>query len=355
MSQKTALVAMSGGVDSSVAAALMTEQGFRTIGVTLKTISGSPTGFGCCGSPQDIDDAKRVCESLGLAHYTLDMSELFEDKVIKPFIAAYLNRQTPNPCVECNKSLKFGHLLALAKAWGADLLATGHYAKTENGRLFRAADRAKDQSYFLYALKSRDLETASFPVGDLNKSQVRAKAKNLGLKTADKPESQEICFVPNRDYRSFIAARAGKEAAAFTQGPIKDSSGRLLGRHRGLVSYTVGQRKGLGITTPTPRYVLGMDAADNALIVGSHDDVFFSSFTVRGLSWISGQAPRRIEIEAQIRHRHPPAKARLRVLSNETAEVRFETPQRAPAPGQAAVFYDGDQALGGGIIAETKQ
>ncbi|HVA65736.1 MAG TPA: tRNA 2-thiouridine(34) synthase MnmA [Elusimicrobiota bacterium] len=353
MSEKTALVAMSGGVDSSVAAALMAEAGWRTVGVTLKIMPGTPSGFGCCGSPADIDDAKRVCESLGLAHYTLNMADLFEDKVIKPFVEAYLNQRTPNPCVECNKSVKFGHLMALARAWGADCLATGHYAKTENGRLFMSEDREKDQSYFLYALGREELAGIKFPLGEMTKGAVREKARELKLKTAEKPESQEICFVPGRDYRSFIAGRIGESSAALTAGPIKDTQGKVLGRHRGLASYTCGQRKGLGISAAQPSYVVRMEPESNTLVVGSRQDTFSSSFIARGVSWISGRTPDACGVDVRIRHRHKPASALLNLLSPQEIGVRFLAPQPAVTPGQAAVFYSGDEVLGGGTIAEV--
>ncbi len=355
MSAKTALVAMSGGVDSSVAAALMAEEGWRTVGVTLKIMPGSPSGFGCCGSPADIDDAKRVCESLGLAHYTLNMADLFEDKVIKPFIEAYLNQRTPNPCVECNKSVKFGHLMALARAWGADCLATGHYAKTSGGRLFMAEDREKDQSYFLYALEGDDLAKTRFPLGDMSKSAVRAKARKLKLKTADKPESQEICFVPGRDYRKFIAGRVGESAAALAPGPIKNMQGRTLGRHRGLASYTRGQRRGLGISTAAPSYVVRLEPDSNTLVVGGKQDILSTAFTVRGVRWISGRAPTNKDVRVRIRHRHAPAPAVLDPFSPQETRVRFLAAQPAVTPGQAAVFYseEDDEVLGGGTIAEV--
>ncbi|MDE1976756.1 MAG: tRNA 2-thiouridine(34) synthase MnmA [Elusimicrobia bacterium] len=352
MKEKTALVAMSGGVDSSVAAALMAGEGWRTIGVTLKIMPGS-TGFGCCGSPVDIDDARRVCESLGLAHYTLNMADLFEDKVIKPFVEAYLNQRTPNPCVECNKSVKFGHLMALARAWGADCLATGHYAKTSAGRLFMADDREKDQSYFLYALTEGDLAVTRFPLGNMSKNAVRAKARELKLKTADKPESQEICFVPGRDYRKFIADRVGESTPALAAGPIKDMAGRTLGRHRGLASYTRGQRRGLGISTSAPSYVVRLEPESNTLVVGGKQDTLSASFTARGVHWISGRAPANKDVRVRIRHRHEPASALLHPVSDREARVRFLEPQPAVTPGQAAVFYSGDEALGGGTIAEV--
>lgn len=344
---------MSGGVDSSLAAALMAEQGWEAIGVTLKLMPREDTGFGCCGSPADISDAKRVCEALGIAHYTLNLSDIFEDKVIKPFIDSYLNAQTPNPCVECNRSLKFGTLLGLAEAWGAQCVATGHYARVEDGRLYRAKDQAKDQTYFLYSLTPRELGKICFPIGGLEKSEVRARARALGLKTADKEESQEICFVPRRDYRGFLEERVGVGQAAFMPGPIKDTAGRELGRHEGLASYTVGQRKGLGLTAAEPRYVVGLEPQTNTLVVGGGGDVSCASFTAGAVSWTTGAPQGPVRASVRIRHRHTPADATLTVEGSGEVGVRFDVAQRAVTPGQAAVFYRGDEVLGGGTICRT--
>ena len=281
MSKKRVLVAMSGGVDSSVAAALVHERGDEAVGVTMKLLARGETGFGCCGSAADVDDAKRVAEHLGIAHYVSDMAEIFESKVIRPYLDAYLGGSTPNPCVECNRSLKFGHLLALSEAWGCDAVATGHYARVEGGRLLKSREQAKDQSYFLYALDAKALSRAEFPVGSLSKDIVRAKARELGLKTADKPESMETCFVPNRDVRGFVAAHSDAGAPGLASGPIRDRSGRELGRHTGLASYTVGQRSGLGLSGPEPRYVVRLDPVDNAVIVGGADE----TWSRKNFSW----------------------------------------------------------------------
>jgi tRNA-specific 2-thiouridylase len=345
------LAAMSGGVDSSVAAALLAESGVEAVGVTMKLLARADSGFGCCGSPADVDDARRVCEKLGIAHYVADMAELFESKVIKPYVAAYLDGRTPNPCVECNRSVKFGHLLALAEAWGCAKVATGHYARVENGRLLKARDERKDQTYFLYSLTERELSRVDFPVGNLSKDEVRAKARELGLKTADKPESMETCFVPARDVRGFVAARpeAGG-AAALSRGPIRTVDGRLLGEHEGLASFTVGQRKGLGVTSPEPLYVVRLEPETNTLVVGGEGETYAESLTAGGITWTRGapSGPRRASV--RVRHRHPPAAAEIAPRADGTVAVRFDAPQRAPAPGQAAVFYDGDEVLGGGTI-----
>ena len=344
------LAAMSGGVDSSVAAALLKEQGHEVIGVTMKLLARADTGFGCCGSPADVEDAKRVCERIGIPHYTADMAELFASKVIKPYVDAYQNGRTPNPCVECNRSVKFGHLLSLAEAWGCEKVATGHYARVENGRLLKAKDERKDQTYFLYSLGERELSRALFPVGELSKDEVRAKARALGLKTADKPESMETCFVPNRDVRGFVAAAAGAGAPGLSSGPIRDGAGRELGRHTGLASYTVGQRSGIsGVAEPL--YVTRLDAEENAVVVGGAEATWSRGVTVGAANW-TGASPVRAAV--RIRHRHAPAAALVSPLPDGTLRVDFDEPQRAPAPGQAAVFYDGSRVLGGGWIAETQ-
>ncbi len=349
-----ALVAMSGGVDSSVAAALLVDQGHEAVGVTMKLLARGETGFGCCGSPADVDDAKRVCETLGIAHYVVDLADVFADKVIRPFIDAYLSAKTPNPCVECNRSLKFGHLLGLARAWGMDFVATGHYARVEGGALLRARDQAKDQTYFLYAMTARELELTRFPVGGLEKDEVRAVARRLGLPTADKPESQEICFVPNRDYKSFVAAHADDGAAALAPGPIRDRAGRELGRHAGLAGYTVGQRRGLGLTSREPLYVVALEPETNTVVVGRHEETSTSGCVVSGLSWTGAARTAPFRAQVRIRHRHAPAWALIEPRPDGRAPLRFDEPQRAVTPGQSAVFYDGELVLGGGLIASAK-
>ncbi len=358
MTKPKAVVAMSGGVDSSVAAALMVERGYDAVGVTLKLLPRVETGFGCCGSPADIDDARRVCETLGIPHYVLELSDLFEDKVIKPFVRSYLSARTPNPCVECNRSLKFGYLLGLAEAWGCERVATGHYAREKDGRLYKAVDERKDQTYFLYSLTPRELSRVAFPVGELVKDEVRARARALGLKTADKPESQEICFVPARDYRAFVAGRDEAQAApALSDGPIRDaSSGKELGRHDGLAGYTVGQRKGLGLSGGEPRYVVRLEPETNTLVVGGAAQASSRGVTAAGASWTSGQAPEGpLRASVRIRHRHAPAAASLTPLPGGAVSVAFDEPQRAAAPGQAAVFYDGELVLGGGTITPQEE
>jgi len=396
------VVAMSGGVDSSVAAALVAEAGYEAVGITLKLLERLDTGFGCCGSPRDVEDARRVCERLGMPHYTLDLHDLFERKVISPFVETYLQARTPNPCVECNRHVKFRYLLALAQAWGAQKVATGHYARidsvarasgvegraseeetldprpsTPEGfyRLLRAVDEAKDQSYFLYMLGQHELALTLFPVGELTKAQVREKARSLGLATADKRESQEICFVPNRDYRSFVAARTATPPEiskiqdpsndrnhcadhaprianhASLPGDIVDTAGNVLGRHNGLGNYTVGQREGLRIATGRRLYVVGLDPEHNRLVVGSREEAYADSVIVSGVRWTRGVMPARAEI--QVRYRARPVPARLQTMAHGWVRAALDEPQFAPAPGQSAVFYDGNEVLGGGVITAT--
>ena len=344
---------MSGGVDSTVAAALITEAGHEAIGVTLKLLPGSPTGFGCCGSPEDISDARRVAEKLGIRHYVLDFDSVFEQDVVERFINDYVNQRTPNPCVECNRSVKFGALLKLAEAYDASHVATGHYARLQEVdgriRMLRAMDEGKDQTYFLHSLTQKELKRILFPLGDMRKPDVRAKARALGLRTADKPESQEICFVPGRDYRSFIRSRVGD--SAFQPGDIQDTSGRVLGRHEGLPNYTIGQRKGLGLSGGAPFYVTKLDGKTNTLVVGTADDASSSRFRVGRLSETGPSLPKRSLV--RIRHRGDLYPGSLAWVDGEV-DVTLDVAANAVTPGQSAVFYDdADVVLGGGTIEEV--
>ncbi|MEE8425448.1 MAG: tRNA 2-thiouridine(34) synthase MnmA [Elusimicrobiota bacterium] len=353
------LAAMSGGVDSSVAAALCVGAGYETLGVTLKLLSGAATGSGCCGSAEDFSDAKRVCEKLGIPHYVSDFGEVFERAVVSPFVEDYLNRRTPNPCVECNRSVKFGSLLRLASAWGCDYVATGHYARIfknpETGRfeLRVAADPEKDQTYFLHSLTQGELGRILFPLENLTKTRVRLFAGMLGLRTAEKPESQEVCFVPGGDYRDFVRLRAGGKGRAFESGPIRDKNGRRLGTHSGFVNFTIGQRRGLGAAVGKPRYVTGMDPESNTLLVGAADDASTKRFLLERVSWTgAGSAPEK-SVGVRIRHRAEIVAARLDPKPGGTVDVHLDEPQKAVAPGQTAVFYDGERVLGGGTIREV--
>ncbi len=355
MTQERAVVAMSGGVDSSVAAALLVEQGFETIGVTLQLLPGAPTGFGCCGSPADIADAKAVASRLNISHYVITMDELFEDKVIRPFVESYLRGDTPNPCALCNRFVKFGHLLGLAEAWNAKFLATGHYARVQDGKLYRACDENKDQTYFLYNLGPSELSRLIFPVGELSKPEVRDYARRLGLKTADKPESQEICFIPNRDYRGFVKSHplSSKIQSALKSGPIKDISGRELGRHQGTVGYTIGQRKGLVSGTPDPKYVVRLDPENQTVIVGEKEETLASLCEVSDMSWSGGRPILEGRAEVRIRHRHMPASSKFLLTESGRVRIHFDSPQRAITPGQSAVLYHGTEVIGGGTIREV--
>lgn len=350
------VVAMSGGVDSSVAAALLAESGAETIGVTMRL---SESGSRCC-SLEDADDARRVAERLGIRFFVAGYAESFGREVIDAFADDYLAGRTPIPCVTCNKRFKFDHLLERARIFGASRVATGHYARIvrEPGggraRLFRAVSREKDQSYFLFPLTQAQLRSAEFPIGEMSKEAVRERARALGLATAEKPESQEICFVPDGDYTK-VVERLRPEAAT-ARGEIVDLSGRVLGEHRGIHRFTVGQRHGLGIASDRRLYVVRLDAARQRVVVGDVTDLDRRRARVERVSWIAGAPPERpLEARVQIRHRHRAARARVRALGPDAAEIEFEEPVRAVAPGQAAVFYDAEhdeELLGGGWLVD---
>jgi tRNA-specific 2-thiouridylase len=357
------VVGMSGGVDSSVAAALLVEQGFDVIGVTLRVWPWrepeEPTRkFGSCCSPESVDDARAVARRLGIAYYLLNSEREFEDTVIAPFARAYAAGRTPVPCVACNRDVKFGSLVRRARAWDAAAVATGHYARITRdpatGRLllWRGRDARKDQSDFLWPLTQAQLAAARFPVGELTKDAVREKARTLGLVTADKPESQEICFIPDDDYRGFLRRRT---PGAFGPGPIVDGRGTVLGRHEGLANYTVGQRRGLGLASPHPLYVTALDPARNAVVVGGAGEVEVEQIRAEQVNLIAVPAlAGPLAVAAKIRHSHEPAAATIEPLGEAAVLVRFERPQRAAAPGQSVVFYQGDLVVGGGVIARAE-
>src|SRR5436309_4308458 len=354
------VVGMSGGVDSSVAAALLVERGVDVVGVTMRVWpwkeSDEPTRrFGsCCGS-EAVDDARRVARELGIPYYVLNMEAEFDRAVIGPFADEYRHGRTPVPCVACNVDLKFGSLLARARAWDAAGVATGHYARVTrdeaSGRwlLWRGRDARKDQSDFLWPLRQSQLAAAHFPVGDLDKDHVRAHARRLGLVTADKPESQEICFVPDDDYRGFLRRRA---PAMFRPGAIVDRRGSVVGTHAGIAAYTVGQRRGLGLAAGRPLYVVDLDAERNTVRVGEAGDLDSDRIVAEAVNFIACEPPRTpLRVEAKIRHSHRPAAATVCALEGSRAQVVFDTPQRAASPGQSVVCYDGDVVVGGGVIA----
>ena len=353
------VVAMSGGVDSSVAAALLVEQGHDVIGLSMQLYpsgSGDPDDearFGGCCTLDDLHDARRVASALGIPHYILNFERQFQETVIANFVQEYAAGRTPIPCAHCNSDLKFATLLDRAQGLGAGIVATGHYARVEPGPegrylLRRSADPEKDQSYFLFSLTQTQLGHARFPVGDLPKTAVRAHARRLGLDVADKPDSQEICFVPDGDYASFVARRAPEVDRG---GVILDEGGRQLGSHGGVHRFTVGQRKGLGVSAPAPLYVLRIDAESRAVTVGPRASLDRGSLTASAVNWIAGDAPAGwVPAAAQIRHRHRAAAGRVRALPGGRAEFEFTDPQAAVTPGQAVVFYEGDVVLGGGWI-----
>jgi tRNA-specific 2-thiouridylase len=344
---------MSGGVDSSVAAALLVEEGYEVVGVTMH-LAGSTSR--CC-SLEDADDARRVAESLGIRFYVANYTEQFRSEVMEPFADAYLAGRTPIPCVACNRRFKFHHLLERARAFGATGVATGHYARLEgDGRggwkLLRGRDDGKDQSYFLFDLGQEQLARACFPLGGLTKDQVREHARALGLATAEKPESQEICFVPDGDYAAIVESL--RPNALPGEGEVVDGGGCVLGHHAGVHRFTVGQRRGLGLSAPHPLYVTQLDPVTNRVTVGPADELESSGAWIEGVSWVAGESPAEdIEASVRVRHRDEARAAKIEPGEGDTARVCFDQPVRAVTPGQAAVFYQGDIVLGGGWIASA--
>jgi len=352
------LAAMSGGVDSAVAAALLAEQGHAVTGVTLKLwcYGRSPLGPRACCTLDAIDDARRVAARMGFPHFVVEAEEVFRTRVLQPFLDAYAGGRTPYPCALCNQHLKFGDLVGRMELLGADTLATGHYARVAvladgSHGLFRALDRAKDQSYALATIPSAVLPRVSFPLGGLEKEAVRAHAARLGLSVWDKRESQDLCFVPDGDYAGFMVRNLG-ERRGTEPGPFVDPEGRPLGTHRGIIHYTVGQRRGLGIPASEPLYVVSIDAPGNTVVVGPRRALEAPGLVTGPANWLRpSPVAAGTHAEVQIRYHHRPAPARLHPREDGSVEVRFEAPQTAVTPGQACVFYDGDRVLGGGEIA----
>ncbi|MGC8874260.1 MAG: tRNA 2-thiouridine(34) synthase MnmA [Chloroflexia bacterium] len=357
---RTVLVAMSGGVDSSLAAALLLEQGYRVTGVTLHLWRGEPSWqprqSACC-SLDAAENARRVCQKLGIPHYVLNVADAFLSRVVEPFVREYARGRTPNPCIACNREIKFRLLLERARALGFRYLATGHYARIVCERqgsrtqwhLLRGVDPQKDQSYVLYMLGQQEIQHLLFPLGEFRKQEVRREAARRGLPTAGRAESQEICFIADGDYRAFLSRQ---DREIVRPGPIRDLSGKLLGVHRGLAFYTVGQRKGLGVSgQPRPLFVVALDPAENALIVGPEEALYARGLEAEGVSFVSGDWPGEpLRVSAQVRYRSPAVPATLAPAGRAEVRLEFDVPQRAITPGQAVVFYRGEEVLGGGTI-----
>ena len=351
------VVAMSGGVDSSTAAALLKEQGYDVIGISMQLwdyTEGERDGFGSCCSLDDLYDARRVADKLDIPFYVVNFEEMFSKAVVDYFVESYLQGETPNPCLKCNQVLKFEVLLKRALELEADFLATGHYARVmynaDTGRylLLRGKDLTKDQSYFLFTMTQEQLSRIIFPLGDLTKTDVRRLAKKIGLNVAEKKDSQEICFAPE-DYPSFVAQYTGHRKD--TKGDIVDVHGKVLGIHNGLYRYTIGQRKGLGVARGEPLYVLKIDTEKNQLVVGPEKGLFSEGLIAREANWIGiSSLESEIEVLARIRYRHRGAEAVVSPLDDGRVEVRFKRPEKSITPGQAVVFYKGDEVVGGGWI-----
>jgi tRNA-uridine 2-sulfurtransferase len=350
------VVAMSGGVDSSVAAALLAEQGHDVIGLSMQLYDQSGDhSFGSCCSLEDLYDARRVATAINIPHYILNFEKQFNEHVVSNFVGEYASGRTPLPCAHCNSDLKFTALLERAHGFGADAVATGHYARVERSphgtfQLKRGVDASKDQSYFLFSLTQDQLGRAIFPVGDRAKDAVREYAHQRGLPVAAKPDSQEICFIPDHDYASFVATHSSD---ALRKGDVVDEDGHVLARHDGIHRFTIGQRKGLGLrgsATGAPMYVIALKPDDSQVVVGPKASLERTTLTASGVNWIEGAPEGPVRAAAQIRHRHPAAPAIVRSVGDRRAEVVFDAPQIAITPGQAVVFYDGDAVLGGGWI-----
>lgn len=355
------LLGMSGGVDSSVAAAILLEKGYEVFGVTMQIwpdmdIESQKTEGGCC-SLSAVDDARRVADKLGISYYVLNFKDIFKKKVIDYFTYEYIKGRTPNPCIACNKYVKFEALMQKALSMGMDYIATGHYARIEYDHnlkrylLKKSAAESKDQTYALYTLTQHQLSRTLMPIGDYTKENVREIAREIGLSVASKPDSQEICFVKDNDYGSFICENMDRKAEP---GNFTDTAGNILGKHKGIIHYTIGQRKGLGVTFGKPMYVLKIDESSNSIVLGEGNEVFSDKLVAADLNFIAFDAlDKSRNVKAKIRYSAKEANAILRPLENSRVEVLFEKPQRAITPGQSVVFYQDDIVLGGGIIEDS--
>ncbi len=357
---RNVLVAMSGGVDSSVAAKLLLDAGDNCFGCTMKLYANEDAGISrghtCC-SLDDVEDARSVAFRLGIPYQVFNFSDDFREKVIGNFVDSYCRGITPNPCIECNKHMKFDKLHLRAKTLGYDYVATGHYARIsqENGKyvLKKALDLSKDQSYVLYAMDQEQLAHTLFPLGELSKQETRKIAEESGFINADKPDSQDICFVPDGDYARVIELRTGKKAEP---GNFVDSKGNVLGQHQGIIRYTIGQHRGLGLHLPDKHYVTEIRARDNTVVLGPYEELFRKEIRVGEFHWISGEIPAEpVPCKVKIRYRQPEQPAYVYPEADGGARIVFSEPQRAATPGQAAVAYDGDTVLGGGVITELMQ
>jgi tRNA-specific 2-thiouridylase len=346
---------MSGGVDSSMAAALLVEQGYDVVGTTLKLydyakLDFEPPDGGCC-SLELINDARLVCDKLGIPHYVVDLQEAFRKNVIDNFIDCYSRGKTPNPCVNCNRFVKWGEMLHIADKLGCEFIATGHYARIERTgeqtHLLKSRDLNKDQSYALWGIKSEALARTLLPVGDYEKADIREKAAALGFRNANRPDSQEICFVPAGNYAKIVHKNRGLSDDSLRPGPIYDTDGNLIGQHKGYAYYTIGQRKGFGISIGAPLYVTRINPVDRSIVVGSNDDLLSRRFSIVDINLLADEVPETATVKIRYKHRGSTAQVEL---SGDGGIVTFVEPERAITPGQSAVFYLGDHVLGGGII-----
>ena len=349
--KKKVMVAVSGGVDSSVAALLLKEEGYDVTGVTMCLgIKEEGESTRCCGI-HAIDDARHVCDQLQIPHFVFDYAGEMEERIINKFVAEYKNGRTPNPCIDCNRYLKFGSLLAKAKIMGFDYLATGHYARIEERKdtwhLLRPKDKIKDQTYFLYPIKAEDLSSLLFPLGSLSKDEVRNLAQKAGLHVAQKAESQDICFVTQGNYHQFFQ----EKKVVATGGDIVDMAGNFLGKHKGIIYYTIGQRGGLGISAKTPLYVVEINAAKNRVVVGEKKDLYSIGLIAGEVNLLTHDLP--AEMEAKIRYRKKPARCSVQKEGNNKLKIVFKEEQESITPGQAVVFYEGEEVLGGGVIEDV--